>query len=108
MWTKIYKKFVIDFSKFTLLALVILIIYSLYHAKNLESKDIWTVFIKPNNNLFDVGNTKQICKFITELLTNKKLREIMGKNSWNSQQKNFTLSKQISDYESVYNKILEN
>ena len=34
MWTKIYKKFVIDFSKFTLLALVILIIYSLYHAKN--------------------------------------------------------------------------
>ena len=34
MWTKIYKKFVIDFSKFTLLALVMLIIYSLYHAKN--------------------------------------------------------------------------
>ena len=22
----------------------------------MESKDIWTVFIKPNNNLFDVGN----------------------------------------------------
>jgi len=61
-----------------------------------------------NGYLFDVGNTKQICKFITELLTNKKLREIMGKNSWNTQQMNFTLSKQISDYESVYNKILEN
>ena len=28
------ENFVIDFSKFTLLALVILIIYSLYHAKN--------------------------------------------------------------------------
>ena len=34
MWSKIYKKFVIDFSKFTLFVLVILIIYSLYHAKN--------------------------------------------------------------------------
>ena len=34
MWTKIYKKFVIDFSKFTLFVLVMLIIYSFYHAKN--------------------------------------------------------------------------
>ena len=61
-----------------------------------------------NGYLFDVGNTKQICKFITELLTNKKLREIMGKNSWNAQQNYYTLTKQISDYESVYQKILEN
>ena len=34
MWSKIYKKFVIDFSKFTLFVLVMLIIYSFYHAKN--------------------------------------------------------------------------
>ena len=34
MWSNIYKKIVIDFSKITLLFLAILISFSFYHAKN--------------------------------------------------------------------------
>ncbi len=34
MWSNIYKKIIIDFSKITLLLLTIVIFYSLYHAKN--------------------------------------------------------------------------
>ena len=34
MWSYIYKKIVLDFSKFTLLLLIGLGVLSLYHAKN--------------------------------------------------------------------------
>ena len=34
MWSKIYKKIVIDFAKITLLFLAVIIIYSFYQAKN--------------------------------------------------------------------------
>ena len=34
MWSYIYKKFILDFSKFTILLLIGTIIFSLYQAKN--------------------------------------------------------------------------
>lgn len=30
--------------------------YKLYHAQNMDGQDIWTTFIYPNNNAFDVGD----------------------------------------------------
>ena len=34
MWSNIYKKIVIDYSKFTLFLLAVVIGFSLYHSKN--------------------------------------------------------------------------
>ena len=34
MWSNIYKKIVVDYSKLTLLFIAVLIFFSLYHAKN--------------------------------------------------------------------------
>jgi len=40
--------------------------YALYHAQNFDGDDIWTVFIKPNNNTFDVGDFIRLKATLTD------------------------------------------
>jgi hypothetical protein len=40
--------------------------YKLYHAQNMDGDDIWTTFIYPNNNAFDVGDMIRLQATLTD------------------------------------------
>lgn len=60
-----------------------------------------------NGFLFRVGKIEKIHTFISKLLTDSNLRKEMGNNSLKIQKKNYTLKKQIVNYELVYDELLK-
>lgn len=60
-----------------------------------------------NGFLFSVGEIENIRIFISKLLIDSNLRREMGNNALKIQKKNYTLKKQIVNYELVYDELLK-
>jgi glycosyltransferase involved in cell wall biosynthesis len=56
--------------------------------------------------LVPVGNIEELAKAIDELLTDKNLRQTLGKKAQIAAKENFSLERMITDTEKVYQKII--